>query len=217
MKVLFGPFTFDSEARELLSGGRRVHLSTKAFDLLQLLLERRPGVVNKAEIHERIWSGAFVGDANLTVVVAEIRQALEDDPKDPRYIRTVHRIGYAFSASVVEVRESGQAPAFHRCWLTWNDQTFPLVDGENIIGRDPRSSVWIDASGVSRRHARIVVNAGGAQIEDLASSNGTFVGGKPISATRQLSDQDVLDLGTASLTFRMWSEDRPQKTERISR
>ena len=52
MRIAFGRFTFDSETRELLEGGRRVHVSPKAFDLLRLLLERRPNVVSKTEIHD---------------------------------------------------------------------------------------------------------------------------------------------------------------------
>ena len=58
MRVAFGRFTFDSDTRELLAGGSRVHLSPKAFDLLRLLLERRPAVLSKSELHERIWPGA---------------------------------------------------------------------------------------------------------------------------------------------------------------
>ena len=55
MKVAFGPFTFDAGTRQLLRDGRELHLSPKAFDLLLLLLERRPAVVSKAEVLARIW------------------------------------------------------------------------------------------------------------------------------------------------------------------
>src|SRR5690349_18263072 len=121
MRVAFGSFVFDSGTRELLDGGRRVRVSPKAFDLLRLLLERRPSVVSKTEIHDRIWQGAFVGDANLSVVVAEIRQVLGDDSKDAQFIRTVHRVGYAFSGPVT-VPPTAQRPAqptAHKCWLVW--------------------------------------------------------------------------------------------------
>src|SRR3954469_24974410 len=79
MRIAFGRFTFDSDTRELLEAGRRVHVSPKAFDLLRVLLERRPNGVSKTELHDRVWPGAFVGDANLSVVIAEIRQVLGDD------------------------------------------------------------------------------------------------------------------------------------------
>jgi DNA-binding winged helix-turn-helix (wHTH) protein len=222
MKVAFDRFTFDSDTRELLSGGVRVHLSPKAFDLLRLLLERRPAVLGKAELHERIWPGAFVSDANLSVLIAEIRQVLGDDSRDAVYIRTVHRVGYAFSGAATDHtgRPSGGpsgGPPPLRCWLVWNDQILVLSAGENIIGRDPRCQIWIDATGVSRRHARIAVDAATATIEDLDSSNGTFVAGHRISVPRPLLDRDEIELGGASVTYRVWSDEGAAKTEKIAR
>ena len=219
MRIAFDRFTLDADTRELLEQGRRIHLSPKAFDLLHLLLQRRPAVVSKDEIHDRVWQGAFVGDANFTVVVAEIRQALGDDARESKFIRTVHRVGYAFSGAAREVSGSAGSgdAAYHRCWLTWNEQHFPLAEGGNVIGRDPRCAVWLDASGVSRRHAEIAVSVEGAAIEDLGSRNGTFVDGRRVTASQRLHDGEVLELGTAVLTFRMWSDDPAQKTERIAR
>jgi DNA-binding winged helix-turn-helix (wHTH) protein len=219
MKVAFGRFAFDSETRELLEDSRRVHLSPKAFDLLRLLLERRPNVVSKTELHDRVWPGAFVGDANLSVVVAEIRQALGDDSKESQFIRTVHRVGYAFSGPVAELAtlKEGERSSGYRCWLVWNDQTLPLIEGDNIVGRDPRCTVWVDASGVSRRHARIAVAPEQVSIEDLDSSNGTFVKGRKLTVPRVLANGDEIELGAATLTFRVWSDERAAKTERIAR
>ena len=220
MRVAFDRFTFDSETRELLEDGRRVHVSPKAFDLLRLLLERRPNVVSKTELHDRIWPGAFVGDANLSVVVAEIRQVLRDDSRDARFIRTVHRVGYSFSGTVTEeaaFQKTRGSSGHHRCWLVLNDQTLPLTEGENIVGRDPRCNVWLDASGVSRRHARIVVTPEQVSIEDLDSSNGTFVQGRRLAAPRALADGEQIELGAATVIFRLWSDDGAAKTERIAR
>jgi DNA-binding winged helix-turn-helix (wHTH) protein len=218
MRLAFGQFTFDSGTRELREDGAAVHLSPKAFDLLQLLLEQRPEVVRKAEVHERIWPGTFVHEANLNVVVAEIRRVLGDDSRAPRIVRTVHRIGYAFSGTAVEAPASaaGRKPASYcRCWLAWNDKTFPLVDGENIVGRDPRCTVWLDVSGVSRRHARIFVTGDTVMLEDLGSSNGTFVRRRKVASPCSLVDRDLVDVGSATMEFRMWSDERPPKTERL--
>jgi DNA-binding winged helix-turn-helix (wHTH) protein len=214
MRIAFGRFTFDSDTRELLEAGRRAHVSPKAFDLLRVLLERRPNVVSKTELLDRVWPGAFVGDANLSVVIAEIRQVLGDDSKDGRYIRTVHRVGYAFSGAVTE---AAAASTGYRCWLVWNERTLPLGDGEHVLGRDPRSTLHVEASGVSRRHARLTVAAGGAIMEDLGSSNGTFVQGRAIASARVLQDGDTIELGEATLTFRAWSDDAAAKTEKIPR
>jgi DNA-binding winged helix-turn-helix (wHTH) protein len=217
MRVSFSRFMFDSETRELLEEGKRLHVSPKAFDVLQMLLERRPKVVSKTELHDRVWAGAFVGDANLSVAVAEIRQVLGDDPREGKLIRTVHRVGYAFCGQATDESARAAGSSFSRAWLRWTDKTFPLADGENIIGRDPRCAIWIDVSGVSRRHARITRTGDRAALEDLDSSNGTFIGGQRITAARALADGDVIELGSTAVTFRQWSDERPQKTERIKK
>lgn len=219
MRVAFGRFTFDSETRELLDGGARVHLSPKAFDLLRLLLDRRPAVVSKREIHDHVWQDTFVSEANLSVVVAEIRQVLGDDSKQAGFIRTVHRVGYAFSGPAQALAATrpaarGEEPL---CWLVRNDRAFPLAPGENIVGRDPRCAVWVEASGVSRRHARIDVGADATTIVDRDSSNGTFVGGERVTEPRRLTDGDVVELGAAALTFRAWSDSSAARTERVVR
>jgi DNA-binding winged helix-turn-helix (wHTH) protein len=217
MRLSFGRFTFDSGTRELLDEGRRVHLSPKAFDVLQVLLERSPSVVTKTELQDRVWAGTFVGDASLSVVVAEIRQALGDKSRDAAFVRTVHRVGYAFCGAVKDLGTGqGAVGSFCGCWLAWENKAYPLVDGINIVGRDPRCTVWLDGSGVSKRHARISISGGRATIEDLESRNGTFVAGHRITAPHELSDGDIIELGAATMSFRMWSDDRPPKTERIA-
>lgn len=218
MRVTFDRFTFDATTRELLEGDSRVHLSPKAFDLLQLLLARRPAVVGKAEIFEHVWRDTFVSDANLSVAIAEIRQALGEDTRQPRFVRTVHRVGYAFCGDAVDAAVSssrtGDAPV---CWLVRDDRPLPLAPGSHVIGRDPRSAVWIDASGVSRRHARIDVAASGATLVDLESSNGTFVDGQPLGGVHHLRDGERIELGAATLTFRTWADAAAARTERVER
>jgi DNA-binding winged helix-turn-helix (wHTH) protein len=219
MRIQFGRFLFDSGMRELLVEGRPAHLSPKAFDLFQLLLERRPNVVEKEEIYRAIWPDTFVGDATLNVAIAEIRRALDDDSRAPKYIRTVHRVGYAFSFDrVVDLAAPAGRPAsFSRCWLVLNERTFPLADGENIIGRDPRCTVWVDESGISRRHARIFVTSSSATIEDLDSKNGTFIRNRKVDAPRPMTDGDLIRLGSTKLKFRMWSEAQPPETVRVGK
>ena len=219
MRVAFGRFTFDTGTSELLDAGARVHLSPKAFELLALLLDRRPAVVSKREIHDHVWQDTFVSEANLSVVIAEIRQVLGEDSRQAGFIRTVHRVGYAFSgpAQALAAERPGVPTEERLCWLVRNDRAFPLALGANIIGRDPRSDVWVEASGVSRRHARVVVGVDTTAIDDLESSNGTFVAGERISGARVLADGDVIELGAATLTFRAWSDERAARTERVVR
>lgn len=217
MRVAFGRFTFDADTRELLDAGARVHLSPKAFDLLRLLLDRRPAVVSKREIHELVWPDTFVSEASLSVVVAEIRQVLGDDSRQASFVRTVHRVGYAFSGPAQDLPSGSTQVEGPLCWLVRNDKAFPLSAGGNVVGRDPRCSVWVEASGVSRRHARLDVADDVATIVDLDSSNGTFVGGARVSTPRRLADGDTIELGAATLTFRAWSDAGAVRTERVVR
>src|SRR5215204_5138707 len=108
MRVRFAPFTLDSGRQQLFADGRDVALSPKAFEVLQLLIEHRPDVVDKQTIATRVWPDTHVSDASLTVVVAEIRRALGDGPEAPRFIRTAHRRGYAFLADVEETEPGGR-------------------------------------------------------------------------------------------------------------
>jgi DNA-binding winged helix-turn-helix (wHTH) protein len=219
MRVGFGRFIFDSGLRELLVDGQPAHLPPKAFDVLQMLLEHRPNVVGKQEIYSAIWPNTFVVDATLTVVIADIRRALDDDPKAPTYIRTAHRVGYAFFfAPVVDLTaEPLRAASFSRCWLVQNERAFPLEEGESIVGRDPRCTVWLDESGVSRRHARIVVAGTSVTIEDLGSKNGTFVRNRRVDARRELGDGDMIRFGSTAVKVRVWSEAEPPETARVAR
>jgi non-specific serine/threonine protein kinase len=101
----FGDFVLDLDARELLRAGAPVSLSPKAFQLLGTLVEACPRALSKSALQDRLWPGTFVVEKNLTNLVGEIREALGDDAAHPRYIRTVHRFGYAFcEAPVTEAR-----------------------------------------------------------------------------------------------------------------
>src|SRR5213593_1911205 len=89
VRVRFPPFTIDSDTRQLSRGDRRdtnVHLSPKAFDLLCLLVQHRPKVLEKSFLHARIWPDTFVVDATLNVLIGEIRKAIDDDVRQPRFI-----------------------------------------------------------------------------------------------------------------------------------
>ena len=218
MRTQFEPFTLDTGTRELLKDGEPVHLSPKAFDVLALLVERRPNVVTKKDFDVRIWPGVFVSDANLSVIVSEIRRALGDTPRDQIFVRTLDRVGYAFSGEAAELPSGRPAalPALTAtCRLSWAGGHALLGVGEHVIGRNPACSVWLDFEGVSRKHARVRIDeTHRAVVEDLGSTNGTFVGGVPIAGPAPLGDGDVIKVGETELTFRAWI-DRP--TERIRR
>ena len=103
MRTRFLQFTVDSDTRQLLRDGREIHLSTKAFDLLCVLVGRRPNVVGKDELLRQVWPDSYVGEANLNVLVGEVRRALGDTAQTPQFIRTVHGVGYGFCASASDI------------------------------------------------------------------------------------------------------------------
>lgn len=92
----FSGWLYDEEARALWDGPRLVHLSPKAFALLGLLIARYPAAVSKGEIQRTLWPSTFVCESNLTKLVREVRVALRDDARESRFVRTIHRYGYAF-------------------------------------------------------------------------------------------------------------------------
>jgi len=219
VRARFGPFTIDSETRQLLRAGTEVHLSPKAFDLFCTLIESRPKVVEKETLHARIWPDTYVVDANLNVLVSEIRRAIGDNRQQPEFVRTVHGIGYAFCGTAVQVEAAAAALEALVCWVAWAGRTSSLSEGENVIGRDPRCSVWLDAPGVSRRHASIRVDSATRRVtlEDLGSTNGTFLRRTSVRTEVALEDGDEIKVGTVVLTIRLWASDKAPHTKRIRR
>lgn len=195
----FGRFEVDTARRQLRCEGASVHLGPKAFELLRVLIAASPRVVTKAELHRHLWPRGAVADATLVALVKELRRALDDrDRRDP-LIRTVHRVGYAFERPIERIATAVPAPVH---WLVAGARRLPLSTGENVVGRTADAQVWVDHSTVSRRHARIVVTDGDARVEDLASKNGTSVGGSPVAAPLALRDGDRVAFGDAVFTYR---------------
>jgi DNA-binding winged helix-turn-helix (wHTH) protein len=207
MRVRFGECVLDTDTRQLTASGEAVHLSPKAFQFLELLLENRPKALTKADIHERLWPGTFVSDGALATLLVEVRSATGDRARESRFVRTVHRFGYAFSGTAEELR--GPAAAGNQKWiyrLIWGNREIAVHPGENLLGRDEVAIVWIDDALVSRRHARIVIDETGAILEDLDSKNGTFVRGNRIEGPTKLADADEVTIGPASMTFRVFKQ-----------
>ena len=206
MRIRFGDCVLDSETRQLFVGSEEVHLQPKAFQFLELLLESRPKALSKDVIHEKLWPGTFVSDGTLTSLLAEIRDAVGDDARKSRFVRTVHRFGYAFCGQAQETRERPAAEGREKsvCWIVRGRRRYALAPGESIIGRDPGAAVFIDDPSVSRRHARILVSDDGATVEDLGSKNGTQVREKRVEAPVPLTDGDQIRVGSVALTLRIF-------------
>lgn len=205
MRTRFGECVLDSDTRELLVRGSPVHLSPKGLQFLELLLQNRPRALSKTEIHEKLWPGTFVSDGTLTSLLAEVRAAIEDEAHEPRFVKTLHRFGYAFSGAAEETRPHRRAGAPRFAYrLFWGPREIALEEGETVLGRDPEATAFIDHTSVSRRHARIVIDGEGATVEDLQSKNGTFVRGERLGPPAPLTDGDELKLGSVAMTFRVF-------------
>jgi DNA-binding winged helix-turn-helix (wHTH) protein len=200
--IRFGEFRLDLLRRQLFQNDRDVHVTPKAFELLTILVEQRPRALSKEDLYRSLWPSTFVAEANLSVLVAELRAALGDTPKRAEYIRTAHGYGYAFvgDASVEDTPESRRLPF----WLVSATIQVRLHEGENLIGRDPTATVWLDATQVSRHHARIRIEGQQALLEDMQSKNGTWLRGLPVTGPVPLADGDEIRLGSSAVvTFRI--------------
>src|SRR5229473_387095 len=102
----FPPFRLDLAAGQLLCGERHIELRPKTFAVLRYLLERAGQLVSKNDLFPAVWSATYVSEVTLAVCVRELRQALGDDARAPRFLETVHGRGYRFIAPVTTVQSS---------------------------------------------------------------------------------------------------------------
>jgi DNA-binding winged helix-turn-helix (wHTH) protein len=204
MRLRFDEFVFDTATRELRRGAGAIPLPPKTYRFLEVLLERRPEAISKDALMDLVWPDTFVSESSLARLATELREALGDDPRAPRFIRTVYGFGYAFSGDAREepYAEARGGPPARGLQLVVGTREIALVEGENILGRDHGARAHVDSTKASRRHARIVVAGDRATIEDLGSKNGTFVRGRRLAGPEALRDGDEIVIGPVLMTFR---------------
>jgi DNA-binding winged helix-turn-helix (wHTH) protein len=200
MRLRFADCVLDLRARQLERQDRTVPLEPKVYELLEVLIKRRPAVVTNDELDELLWPQVYVARTSLTRLVSELRAALGDTARGSHLIRTVYKTGYAFCADVTCLSPARSSSATIE--VLWMKQSLPLTDGEHIAGRDAECSLVIDGTTVSRQHARITIARGAATIEDLGSTNGTHVNGTRISAPTRITPGDEFALGSEVLRVR---------------
>lgn len=202
MQFRFGSFVLDSDTRELWRAEKAVHLSPKAFDLLLALAETQPRALSKRQLQDRLWPDTVVVEASLANLVGELRAALGESARRPRFVRTVQRFGYALRVDP----EPAPAPppvagTVYR--LVWPGGRATLTEGEHVVGRDEDATVRLDSASVSRRHAAIRIGGSGVVLEDLGSKNGTLHKGKRVTAAISLADGDEFQLGAVRMRLRI--------------
>ena len=215
MRICFGPFTLDPDTRQLTREGRSIHLSPKAFELLEALALERPNVLSKTVLQKRLWPETFVTEGNLSNLVAEVRDALDDSPRDPRTSGPCTSSATPSAATPPSCRGANEPRADEAvCWIEWGTRRFALHPGEHVVGRDPDVEVRLDALSVSRRHARLVVTAESTVLEDFGSKNGTYRGCDRVTSPIQLADGDEIRIGSQLVIVRLRPDD-PMDTQTV--
>ncbi len=194
-KVSIGAFAFDAERRQILGGSGPVALSSKEFELLSLLVSKRPRAVSKEEIQDALWPRTTVAETSLTTLVKEVRTKLGQEGREGP-IRTVHGFGYALEADG-ELPAQSPAPRLLR-----GTAEIKLASPELVLGREPGLPGTVDDASVSRRHACLRWDGGRVVLTDLGSKNGTFVKGVRVSEPVALEDGDEIRLGLVSFVYR---------------
>lgn len=100
-EVTFADYRFELETGRLWHGPNEVRLTPKASAVLRELVRHAGELVSKEALFASVWPDTAVGDDALTACVKEVRRALNDDPKQPRFIETRHRRGYGFVAPLI--------------------------------------------------------------------------------------------------------------------
>ena len=129
----FGGFELQPDRRRLLADGRPQTLGQRAFDVLQVLIERRERIVGKNELLDVVWPGLVVEENNLQVQISALRKLL-----GPQAIATIPGRGYRFTVALddatAERAAEGHCVIIGRC---------PVVDGHHVV--QPEAAIQLAA------------------------------------------------------------------------
>jgi DNA-binding winged helix-turn-helix (wHTH) protein/tetratricopeptide (TPR) repeat protein len=111
LRLKFDVFDLDEANARLSRDGRPVSLPPKALAVLCALARQRGQLVKRNELLDAVWGHRHLSDSALKTAIGELRAALTDDPRAPRYIETVARFGYRFIADGPDPDAAGPAAA----------------------------------------------------------------------------------------------------------
>ncbi len=192
----FGSYELDIAKAELRAGGKVLDLEPQVFSLLALLVENRERLVSKDEIIEKVWDSRIVSDAAVASRVKSARQALGDDGKSQRFIRTVHRRGFRFVANVRASRGSALLPSA--------GEAGGIVAAEGVGTESERLEQTLRPSlavlpfrliGDGGRYAALAVALPAELITELSCLRWLFVTARGSSFRLRAPDTDVCDIG----------------------
>lgn len=178
----FGPFQLDMARVELRSGGELCPLEPQVFALIALLVENRERLVSRDEIIEKVWDGRVVSDAAVSSRVKSARQALGDDGKAQRYVKTIHRKGFRFIADV-QVAGDPQRDAG------------PVISDEAQGSRPSIAVLPFRLLGAAKSYGAIAHALPHELIAELSRLRWLFVTARGSSFRLQSTDADMLEIG----------------------
>ena len=138
--IRFGAYRLDP-VQGLTRGQREVRLTPRSLAVLTLIASRPGRVVTKEELFSTVWHDAAVTDAALATCIQEIRRALGDQPRNPRFLETVHRRGYRFIARMADAPPAGRAEP-------------PPAQPSALVGREHELDVLVGAADRARQGVR---------------------------------------------------------------
>ena len=228
MRARFADFVVDCTEQRLLRAGAAIALRGKSFALLCLLV-RRPGqLVAREKILDELWGDVSVTEHGLSVCVSEVRAALGDSATKPRFIQTVHGVGYRFIAELVEdATAAGTAtvsldepvtPLDTSIWCVWSagapqSQRLDFSSGARELGRGTIGAFVLHDPAMSREHARVTLVEGRFRVTDHGSRNGSVLDGRPLRGASASARAESV-LRTAETVFVLAAQ--PVEGERAS-
>ena len=189
----FGPFLVDGGAYRLMRDGSNIPLSPKIIDLLLFLAARPSVLVSKDELFQALWPDVAVTDNALTQAVSELRQALGDDPANPKYVQTVARRGYRFISPVEAIAPlSAVRPASPPAEVP-PAAAVAVLDFENVSG--DASLSWL-ASGIAETVTNDLRAAAPRIIDRVRVTEAVKQTGRELSALRRALGIDRAVVGS---------------------
>jgi DNA-binding winged helix-turn-helix (wHTH) protein/tetratricopeptide (TPR) repeat protein/TolB-like protein len=149
---VFGEFVLDPAERTLMRDGAGIALPPRAFDLIQMLVERAPHLVTKTAIMSNVWSQAFVEETNLAVAISLLRKQLgDDDPQNRRFIQTVPKLGYRFIAPVTLLQVPEPVRRYEPMPIA--SRAASVIGVEEVVANDPDESATPISGPIVEAHA----------------------------------------------------------------
>lgn len=191
----FGEFELDLARVELRAGGAACPLEPQVFALLALLIENRERLVSRDEIIEKVWDGRIVSDAAVSSRIKSARQALGDDGKAQRFIRTMHRQGFRFVAEVRALQGTSVIAAAGDDMHDAASVTQPRANPSQANLRPSIAVLPFRLVGEAGPYAAIAEALPDELIIDLARLRWLFVTARGSSFRLRASDTDVGEIG----------------------